>query len=76
MHVDGPNPDERKIKEIEYAYDFCFEDDFPIETYEGEGNEYVMEGDILNIRTNVDLDYRPKIDDYYLLKVRLFYWKK
>ena len=58
-----PNPEDEEIITPEYAYDFCFEDDLPILSgEEGDGYEYVREGDILNIRTNNDLEYPPTCD--------------
>ena len=63
--VRGPNPEDREIFTFKYIYDFCFEDDLPIDSLlpgeEGDGNEYVREGDILNIRTNIDVEYPPKL---------------
>ena len=50
---------------MRYLYDFCFEDDLPIRPLplgeEGDGYEYVREGDILNILTNINLEYPPKL---------------
>ena len=54
----GPNPGDVEIVIPEYAYDFCFENDLPITG----GGEYVREGDILNIRTNIDLEFPPILD--------------
>ena len=57
--VRGPNPEDREPFIVKYGYDFCFKDDLPIYT---EGGEKVREGDIINIRTNINLEYPPKID--------------
>ena len=59
----GPNPEDEKIITPEYPYEFCFEDDLPIRPgEEGDWYEYLREGDILNIRTNIDLEYPPTRD--------------
>ena len=59
----GPNPEDEEIITSEYTYDFCFEDDLPILPGEEEDEyEYVREGDLLNIRTNIDLEYPPTHD--------------
>ena len=63
--VRGPNPEDREPFIVKFAYDFCFEDDLAINPLlpgeEGDGNEYVREGDILNIRTNINLEYPPTL---------------
>ena len=57
--VSGTNPEDREPFIFKYAYDFCFEDDLLIHT---EWDKKVREGDIINIRTNINLEYPPKID--------------
>ena len=47
--------------EIRWLYDFCFEDDLPINTEE---STIVEEGDIINIRTQIDLSF-PNLDEDY-----------
>ena len=61
----GPGAEDKEIFTVRYLYDFCFEDDLPIRPLpsgeEGDGYEYVREGDILNILTNINLEYPPKL---------------
>ena len=65
IRVSGPNLEDRVPFIVKFAYDFCFEDDLPIKPLqpwqEGDGDEYVREGDILNILTNINLEYPPTL---------------
>ena len=50
---------------VKFAYDFCFEDDLPLIDEEG---TIVREGDIINILTNINLEFLPNLveDNEYL----------
>ena len=51
---------------VKFAYDFCFKDDLPLI---GEEGTIVREGDIINILTNIKLEFPPKLveDHEYLI---------
>ena len=53
LYFKKPDSDEKKFF---FGYDFCFDDDLPIERPE------VKEGDIINIKTMIDLEF-PRIKD-------------
>ena len=43
---------------VKFVYDFCFEDDLPLIDEEG---TIVWEGDIINILTNINLEFPPNL---------------
>ena len=56
LYCKKPDSDEKNEKKFFFSYDFCFDDDLPID------RPKVKEGDIINIKTMIDLEC-PRIRD-------------